>query len=272
MREPTDQDWRALREPFDHPQKVKKEWTDKKTGERKSITLDYIGHAVVTDRLLAVDPEFSFWPLRDEKGIPIVVLDGLAPGDKVGVWGKLHLLGVDVVEFCSGKDLMDAYSRCLCRCAMRRGVALDLWIKDDEFKAQPEVRKEGGLGNMPVPRSWTKVREWYDQHGSWELAELFTRACSYHLYGKIDSKDLTPEQRKVMLQKASGAVVWLAENPNTPIGPTPSVEHYRKAWAHVLDGVMLEVPEWQPRSMDESATPDEEAERLADEAIVGPPA
>lgn len=124
-----------LRQPFEGVQHVTKNWQDKKTGDWKSITLDYIGHGPVTDRLLTVDPGYTFEPLLDEGGRPIVVFDGLGAGDSIGVWGRLTILGSTIVEFCSGKDLLDAYSRCLCRCAMRRGVALDLWIKDDEFKA-----------------------------------------------------------------------------------------------------------------------------------------
>lgn len=115
-----------------------------------------------------------------------------------------------------------------------------------EEMPRDEERREGGLGPMPVPRSWAKVREWYDKHGgpgAWELAEAFSRAAMYHLYGTLDSKALTKEERAVVLQKAAGAVVWLAENENTPFGSTPSVAHYQRAWAHVLDGAVLEVPD-----------------------------
>jgi hypothetical protein len=154
---------KELRAPFANVQHVTKTWTDKNTGQRKSVTLDYISHAVVTNRLLTVDPSFSFEPLLDATGFPIVVDKGLAGGDEVGVWGRLTILEAATVEFCSGKDLMDAYSRCLCRAAMRRGVALDLWIKDDEFKVsgagQPQTgQKSGGsavsdteAGSNPAP-------------------------------------------------------------------------------------------------------------------------
>lgn len=254
--------WAALREPFPS------EHVQHRPGGGGQLA--YVSHGHVTDRLLTVDPEYNFEPLLNADRVPIVVLDGLAPGDKVGVWAVLRILGTSVVEFCSGKDLMDAYSRCLCRAAMRRGVALDLWAGDIPTG---EVRKEGGLGPAPVFRSWVRVQRWYDQHGgngAWELAQLFVRACSYHLYGQTDSKELTSDQRKIVLQKAAGATAWLAENSDNAIGPLPpSVELYQKAWAHVLDGAILEVPEWQPKDM--PAVPDDEAERLADEAIVGPP-
>lgn len=139
-----------LRLPFEGVQHVTKNWQDKKTGEWKSITLDYIGHGPVTDRLLSVDPTYTFEPLLDEGGRPIVVFDGLGAGDNIGVWGRLTILGSTIVEFCSGKDLLDAYSRCLCRCAMRRGVALDLWIKDDEFKASATAPPSVGDERQPA--------------------------------------------------------------------------------------------------------------------------
>lgn len=266
--------FKALREPFDHVQKLKKEYTDKRTGERKSFELDYISHAVVTDRLLQVDPAYEFVPLTNEHGVPIVVLDGLNAGDEVGVWGKLTILGTNVIEFCSGKDLLDAYSRCLCRAAMRRGVALDLWIRDDDFKAE---RKEGGLGPVTVPKSWVKVRELVEKSSEqpdiWDTRfEFFIKAASYFLYGETEGKKLTADQRKVMLQKAAGAAVWIAENDDTPIGGSWSVEHIRQGFAHVLDGALLEVPDLPPPELEGQTAIDDEIERLADEAIAGPPA
>jgi len=100
-----------------------------------------------------------------------------------------------------------------------------------------DVRVEGGLEPMPVPRSWVQVWSWYDRHGgngARELAEAFTRAA----------KGVTTT-RTVTLQKAAGACVWLAEHENAPLGSTPSVKHYQRAWASVLGGIVLEV-DWTP--------------------------
>ena len=138
-----------------------------------------------------------------------------------------------------------------------------------------EKRVQGGLGPYPVPKTWAKVQEWYDKYGgdgAWSLAQAFGRAAMYHLYGETDSKKLTADQRKVFLQKAAGAVVYLAEDETQPLGPTPSVELYQKAWASVLDGAALEVPDWKAPEISRSVdVPDEEAERIANETISGPP-
>jgi hypothetical protein len=134
-----------------------------------------------------------------------------------------------------------------------------------------EVRREGGLGEFPVPRSWKAVRAWYDDHGgagAWHLAEAFCEAFMYHQWGVETTDELTAAQKKVLLQKAAGATVWLAENENTPMGSVPAVNHYAAAWATVLGGTVLEVPDYAPPQPE--ADPDSEAERLADEAIVGP--
>jgi hypothetical protein len=252
--------WAALREPFPAEQIEHL--------PRGGRQLAYVSHGHVTDRLLQVDPEYLFGPVLDKDGVPIVVLDGLAPGDNVGVWGVLTVLGTSVVEFCSGKDLMDAYSRCLCRAAMRRGVALDLWIGDD---LKPEVRKEGGLGDAPVPKSWAQVKAWHETHGDWKLAEEMSKAFMIHQFGSDNSKSLAKEERAVVLQKAAGATVWLAEHGTNAVGPLPiTVELYQRAWAAVMDGTVLEGIEWQPP--EPPADADAEAERLADEAIAGPPA
>lgn len=123
-----------------------------------------------------------------------------------------------------------------------------------------EQRKEGGLGDFPTPKTWAKVKEWYERNGgegAWPLAEAFIRAASYHLYGETDSKKLTADQRKVVLQKAAGATVYLAEDETQPLGPTPSVPLYQKAWAHVLDGAVLEVPD-APKSEAEKQDADAE--------------
>ena len=131
----------------------------------------------------------------------------------------------------------------------------------EEMPREAEQRQETSGGDIPVPRTWTQVREWYDNYGgpdAWPLAEACARAAMYHLYGQTESKELIPAQRKVMLQKAASVVVWLSENENTPLGNVPSREHYQKAWATVLDGALLELPDYQAPEISEPV-PDEHA-------------
>lgn len=237
-----------------------------------AVHLDYVGHAAVTDRLLKVDPSWTWQPLAaDEDGLPLTTHAGLYDGT-VGLWIELTVAGVTRPGFGDGRNIKEAISDALRNAAMRFGVALDLWAKEDLSEQEEEVvRKDGGLAPFPVPTSWAKITKWYEEHGGAgapELAELFTKAAGYHLYGETDTKKLTKEQKAVLFQKAAGAVVWLAENDNTPLGPAPSVEHYQRAWAHVMEGAVLEVPEWRPPAEPAADPPvDDEAARIADEVF-----
>lgn len=95
--------------------------------------LDYVGHAAVTDRLLAVDPLWSWEPLAfDPDGGPLVRYEGT---DSV-LWIRLTVCGVTRIgvgiaatkSFELSKQLVSDAIR---NAAMRFGVALDLWSKED---------------------------------------------------------------------------------------------------------------------------------------------
>lgn len=101
----------------------------------KHIHLDYVGHAEVTRRLLEVDPAWQWEPVAvDENGLPL--LDHDDRDNPVGMWIKLTVLGVtrlgygsvppgqpDAVKVLIGDALRNA--------ALRFGVALDMWAKND---------------------------------------------------------------------------------------------------------------------------------------------
>ena len=97
---------------------------------RGGVMVDFVGHADVTDRLLSVDPSWTWEPAgTDDHGLPVLSKDGL--------WIKLTVCGVtrygfgnadgktgpDVIKVMIGDAIKNA--------AMRFGVALDLWSKSD---------------------------------------------------------------------------------------------------------------------------------------------
>jgi hypothetical protein len=91
------------------------------------IHLDYVGHAEVTDRLLSVDPEWTWEPLAFGP-------DGLPAFDKHGgLWIRLTVAGVMRLGYGSadGKNGPDAVKECIGdairNASMRSGVGLDLW-------------------------------------------------------------------------------------------------------------------------------------------------
>lgn len=108
----------------------------------RHIHIDYVGHAHVTERLLEVDPEWSWEPLAlDENGLPLMDVDDF--GNPVGLWIRLTICGVtrpgygscpskqsDAVKVLIGDALRNA--------AQRFGVALEQWMKGDRANPAAE--------------------------------------------------------------------------------------------------------------------------------------
>lgn len=85
--------------------------------------LDYVGHAAVCDRLLQVDPDWTWEPPTSDE------LQRLPNGD--GMWIKLTVGGVTRFGWGDGKNIKEWISDAIRNAAMRFGVALDLWSKED---------------------------------------------------------------------------------------------------------------------------------------------
>lgn len=141
----------------------------------------------------------------------------------------------------------------------------------EEMLPDTTEARQAGPEAYPLPRSWAKVREAVqacDEPEAWPIFEAYVRAASYHLYGRTDSKDLSADERKVMLQKAAGAAAWLHDHIKAEGADFLyfGVNEQQMAWAAMLDGTILETPDYQAPST-EAQQLDEEAERLAREAF-----
>jgi hypothetical protein len=110
------------------------------------LQLDYVSHAWVTDRLLQVDPAWGWKPLAfTDAGLPAFDSNG-------GLWIELTVCGVTRYGYGEpqGRDKFDqtkgAIGNAIRNAAMRFGVALDLWAKEQpapvETKATPKATKE----------------------------------------------------------------------------------------------------------------------------------
>ena len=126
----------ALRAPFPREQIQKLP-----TG---GLQLDYVSHAWVTDRLLQVDPSWTWKPLAfTDAGLPAFDSNG-------GLWIELTICGVTRYGYGEpqGRDKFDmtkgAIGNAIRNAAMRFGVALDLWAKEQpaETKPAPKATKE----------------------------------------------------------------------------------------------------------------------------------
>lgn len=108
------------------------------------IHLDYVGHAEVTDRLLAVDPVWTWEPCAWTG-------DGLPAFDHIGgLWIKLSVSGVTRLGYghADGKTGGDAVKEvigdALRNAAMRFGVGLDLWRRTNAAEDPPEAGQQTG--------------------------------------------------------------------------------------------------------------------------------
>jgi hypothetical protein len=105
--------------------------------------LDYVGHAALTDRMLDVDPNWSWEPMALVDGLPAFDATG-------GLWIRLTINGVTRIGYghAEGKTHMDVGARekevigdALRNAAMRFGAALDLWFKGDLHPEEPDQKK-----------------------------------------------------------------------------------------------------------------------------------
>lgn len=100
-----------------------------------AVHLDYVGHAAATDRLLQVDPDWTWRPFAvDQQGAPLITGGGL--------WINLTVCGVTRPGFGDGANTKEMIGDAIRNAAMRFGVALDLWAKSDLHAARPDEPPE----------------------------------------------------------------------------------------------------------------------------------
>lgn len=108
---------------------------------KAGIQLDYVGHANVTDRLLEADPEWTWEPMAvDEFGLP-------KTDSKGNLWIKLTIDGITRIGVGDGPTAKVCIGDAIRNGAMRFGVALDLWSKE-ELESGPKEPT-----SVPSPKS-----------------------------------------------------------------------------------------------------------------------
>lgn len=186
----------------------------------RHIHLDYVGHGAVTDRLLAVDPDWLWEPLAfDPSGMPTFIYDDRS--NPISFWIRLTVggtsrLGVgtcppgqpDAEKVLIGDALRNA--------AMRFGVALDLWIKghaeDDEKTVAADERRARDRRTGPAaeqsepaaPRDVIKrIKD--------AIAALPTPTLA-NLQGWVKAEGL-PDPSQLTVSQADQVLAWLDEHP-----------------------------------------------------------
>lgn len=115
------------------------------------VKLAYVGHAALTDRLLDVDPGWTWEPLSmADSGLPVM-------DDMGGMWIKLTVCGVTRLGYghagtkTGGDAIKEVIGDALRNAAMRFGAALDLWHKGDlhgdEEEKKPEPKRPDTAAN-----------------------------------------------------------------------------------------------------------------------------
>lgn len=136
-----------------------------------AMQLDYVSHAWVTDRLLQVDPAWGWKPLAfTGAGLPAFDSNG-------GLWIELTVCGVTRYGYGEpqGRDKFDstkgAIGNAIRNAAMRFGVALDLWAK--EQAAPIEYPKPPKKATKELSTATQKMIERINNAGSLvELSEV----------------------------------------------------------------------------------------------------
>lgn len=110
-----------------------------------AVHLDYVGHAATTDRLLTVDPEWTWEPMGvDQYGLPV-------PDAQGNLWIRLTVCGVTRIGVGDGGSAKERIGDAIRNAAMRFGVALDLWAKEDLVEFAQAARSHQSPPVHPEP-------------------------------------------------------------------------------------------------------------------------
>lgn len=162
-----------------------------------AIQLDYVGHAMLTHRMLDADPNWTWEPLAlDSTGYPVIDKDG-------GMWIKLTIGGVtrlgygDAQGKTGGDAMKERIGDALRNAAMRFGAALDLWHKGDLYAGDDvEEKKEEKKETKEEAKLPEVAQTLSDELAAYCLGDveqantLLKRLSHYEADGKTYSFDL----------------------------------------------------------------------------------
>lgn len=129
---------------------------------RGGISLDYVGHAEITRILLAIDPMWTIEPVAyDDAGLPAVRHNGKMV--EAAFWLTLcghrrYCVGSVEARKADGDLGKELISDAIRNGAMRFGIALSLWAKDEwtDNAAAPAKKPQRG---KPAPAPVTDLAE-----------------------------------------------------------------------------------------------------------------
>lgn len=173
-----------------------------------AVHLDYVGHAATTDRLLTVDPEWTWRPFDADEvlSLPPKLRDA-------GLWIYLTVAGVTRPGVGDGKSAKECIGDAIRNAAMRFGVALDLWAKEDlhEISAGPKAQETataapGETGEAMKENTRKAMFAAFNERGVTDKAAQL-RGINALLGTDYDSRSLlTEDQAKRVIDSLKGTV------------------------------------------------------------------
>lgn len=178
------------------------------------LHLDFVGHADTTDRLLEVDPAWTWEPFAlDARGLP-------ALDDNGGMWIRLTVCGVTRIGYGDadgkrgGNAVKEAIGDSLRNAAMRFGVALDLWRKETHVEESTGPQQRSGesweqAAKPPTPEearnNWlANARASADGANAEQKAHILVRAQQAAEHGVITAADLGDLTRELRAEQGDG--------------------------------------------------------------------
>jgi hypothetical protein len=164
------------------------------------LHLDYVGHAATTDRLLQVDPNWTWQPMAvGPNGEPLVTNGGL--------WITLTICDVTRPGFGDGKNPKEIIGDAIRNAAMRFGVALDLWAKEDLNGSAGDPQAEVTPGaDSPTPASAVSAapEDTDEQPSPADATVLASEKQRRLIFAKKTSAGITDAQLKLLLVEVTG--------------------------------------------------------------------
>lgn len=152
------------------------------------VHLDYVGHAALTDRLLSVDPAWSWEPVAfGPDGLPVV--------DKLGgIWIRLTVLGVTRLGYghpdgkSGGDAIKEAIGDALRNAGMRFGCALDLWHKGDLHLPEEKEQIKAEIVELATTEDIDSIKFALDARGS--AHDKFLSHYKLNSFNEIKKEDV----------------------------------------------------------------------------------
>lgn len=194
------------------------------------VDLAYVGHAEATERLLEVDPFWDWQPVAvDAHGLPLV--DELG-----GLWIRLTVVGVTRLGYGSsgGKGrsanaVKELIGNAIRNAGMRFGMALDLWKKSDQRRAQGADRIAVGLPQASDIRL-QQLTQWARTHWGhldklmairdWVIGEDFSASLVSGPGGDLVAMGPLLDGQITLLEQ---------QPPSTPTGQAPAATDHMPA-------------------------------------------